>query len=133
MASTSSGRRSICWRRPRWRPVWSWPPSWSWTSRSTGTIASSRPAPKCSRPLAAATAEGGPTDVAYFWLGGALSAFLDNAPPYLVFFELAGGNPTALMGPLGSTLAARSMGAAYMGALTYIGNAPNLRIYAIAA
>jgi Na+/H+ antiporter NhaD/arsenite permease-like protein len=82
--------------------------------------------------LAAATAEGGPNDVAYFWLTGALSAFLDNAPTYLVFFELAGADATALMGPLGSTLAAISMGAAYMGALTYIGNAPNLMIHAIA-
>ena len=82
--------------------------------------------------LAAVTAEGGPNDVAYFWLTGALSAFLDNAPTYLVFFDLAGGDPTALMGPLGSTLAAISMGAAYMGALTYIGNAPNLMIHAIA-
>jgi Na+/H+ antiporter NhaD/arsenite permease-like protein len=82
--------------------------------------------------LAAATAQGGPNDVAYFWLSGALSAFLDNAPAYLVFFELAGGDPAALMGPLASTLAAISMGAAYMGALTYLGNAPNLMIYAIA-
>jgi Na+/H+ antiporter NhaD/arsenite permease-like protein len=82
--------------------------------------------------LAAATAEGGPNDVAYFWLSGTLSAFLDNAPTYLVFFELAGGDPAALMGPLASTLAAISMGAAYMGALTYLGNAPNLMIYAIA-
>jgi Na+/H+ antiporter NhaD/arsenite permease-like protein len=82
--------------------------------------------------IAAATAEGGPNDVAYFWLSGTLSAFLDNAPTYLVFFELAGGDPTALMGPLASTLAAISMGAAYMGALTYIGNAPNLMIHAIA-
>jgi Na+/H+ antiporter NhaD/arsenite permease-like protein len=82
--------------------------------------------------LAAATAQGGPNDVAYFWLCGALSAFLDNAPAYLVFFKLAGGDPTALMGPLASTLAAISMGAAYMGALTYLGNAPNLMIYAIA-
>ncbi len=82
--------------------------------------------------IAAATAQGGPNDVAYFWLTGALSAFLDNAPTYLAFFELAGGDPGALMGPLGSTLAAITMGAAYMGALTYIGNAPNLMIYAIA-
>jgi Na+/H+ antiporter NhaD/arsenite permease-like protein len=82
--------------------------------------------------LAAATAEGGPNDVAYFWLCGALSAFLDNAPTYLVFFKLAGGDPTALMGPLASTLAAISMGAAYMGALTYLGNAPNLMIYVFA-
>jgi Na+/H+ antiporter NhaD/arsenite permease-like protein len=83
--------------------------------------------------LAAATTQGGPNDMAYFWLSGTLSAFLDNAPTYLVFFELAGGDPAALMGPLASTLAAISMGAAYMGALTYLGNAPNLMIHAIAA
>jgi Na+/H+ antiporter NhaD/arsenite permease-like protein len=77
-------------------------------------------------------ANGRPRNVAYFWLTGALSAFLDNAPTYLVFFELAGGDAQELMGPLAGTLAAISMGAVYMGALTYIGNAPNLMIYAIA-
>jgi len=71
--------------------------------------------------------------VAYFWLTGLLSAFLDNAPTYLVFFELAGGNAGQLMGPLAGTLAAISMGAVYMGALTYIGNAPNFMVYAIAS
>ncbi len=76
--------------------------------------------------------DGLPNEVAYFWLTGVLSAFLDNAPTYLVFFELAGGDAQALMGPLAPTLAAISMGAVYMGALTYIGNAPNLMIYAIA-
>ena len=69
---------------------------------------------------------------AYFWLTGILSAFLDNAPTYLVFFELAGGNARELMGPPAPALAAISMGAVYMGALTYLGNAPNLMIYAIA-
>ena len=76
--------------------------------------------------------DGSPHDVAYFWLTGALSAFLDNAPTYLVFFELAGGDPQTLMGPLAGTLAAISMGAVYMGALTYIGNAPNFMVLAIA-
>ena len=70
--------------------------------------------------------------MAYFWLTGILSAFLDNAPTYLVFFQLAGGNAPELMGPLAGTLASISMGAVYMGALTYIGNAPNFMIYAIA-
>lgn len=74
-----------------------------------------------------------PNEVAYFWLTGVLSAFLDNAPTYLVFFELAGGNAGTLMGPMAPTLAAISMGAVYFGALTYIGNAPNLMIYAIAS
>src|SRR5262245_62018373 len=83
--------------------------------------------------LAALTAQdGSPRELAYFWLTGVLSAFLDNAPTYLVFFELAGGNARELMGPLAATLAAISMGAVYMGALTYIGNAPNFMIYAIA-
>ena len=65
-------------------------------------------------------------------LTGGLSAFLDNAPTYLVFFELAGGDARELMGPLAGTLASISMGAVYMGALTYIGNAPNFMVYAIA-
>jgi Na+/H+ antiporter NhaD/arsenite permease-like protein len=76
--------------------------------------------------------DGAPYEIAYFWLCGTLSAVLDNAPTYLVFFELAGGDAARLMGPLATTLAAMSMGAVYMGALTYIGNAPNLMIYAIA-
>jgi Na+/H+ antiporter NhaD/arsenite permease-like protein len=77
-------------------------------------------------------ADGTPREVPYFWFTGLLSAVLDNAPTYLVFFELAGGNPAELMGPLAGTLAAISMGAVYMGALTYIGNAPNFMVYAIA-
>jgi Na+/H+ antiporter NhaD/arsenite permease-like protein len=76
--------------------------------------------------------DGAANDVAYFWLAGTLSAFLDNAPTYLVFFNLAGGDAARLMGELAPTLAAISMGAVYMGALTYIGNAPNFMIYAIA-
>jgi Na+/H+ antiporter NhaD/arsenite permease-like protein len=83
--------------------------------------------------LAAVTARDGlPHEVAYFWLTGILSAFLDNAPTYLVFFELASGDPKQLMGPLAGTLAAISLGAVFMGALTYIGNAPNFMVYAIA-
>jgi Na+/H+ antiporter NhaD/arsenite permease-like protein len=80
----------------------------------------------------AVTTNGTPHEAAYFWLTGGLSAFLDNAPTYLVFFELASGDPAQLMGPLAGTLAAISMGAVYMGALTYIGNAPNLMVYSIA-
>jgi Na+/H+ antiporter NhaD/arsenite permease-like protein len=75
---------------------------------------------------------GEPHNAAYFWLTGILSAVLDNAPTYLVFFDLAGGDATQLMTDLSSTLTAISMGAVYMGALTYIGNAPNFMIYAIA-
>jgi Na+/H+ antiporter NhaD/arsenite permease-like protein len=83
--------------------------------------------------VVALTSNGGATyNLAYFWTSGALSAFLDNAPTYLMFFELAGGDPRELMGPLAGTLAAISLGASSMGAMTYIGNAPNLMIYAIA-
>jgi Na+/H+ antiporter NhaD/arsenite permease-like protein len=71
-------------------------------------------------------------EIAAFWLTGLLSAIANNVPAYLVFFELSGGDARALMGPLAPTLAAISMGAVYMGALTYIGNAPNLMIHAIA-
>ncbi|MGL4727234.1 MAG: sodium:proton antiporter [Bosea sp. (in: a-proteobacteria)] len=76
--------------------------------------------------------DGSPNNAMYFWLAGGLSSVLDNAPTYLVFFELAGGDPKTLMGPLALTLAAISSGAVYMGANTYIGNAPNFMVYAIA-
>jgi Na+/H+ antiporter NhaD/arsenite permease-like protein len=83
--------------------------------------------------MLALTSTGGTThNLAYFWLSGILSSFLDNAPTYLMFFELAGGDAHQLMGPLAGTLAAISLGASSMGAMTYIGNAPNLMIYAIA-
>ena len=75
---------------------------------------------------------GVPRDAVLFWVTGVLSAFLDNAPTYLVFFNLAGGDAARLMGPLRVTLEAISMGAVYFGALTYIGNAPNFMIKAVA-
>jgi Na+/H+ antiporter NhaD/arsenite permease-like protein len=62
---------------------------------------------------------------------GTLSGVLDNAPTYLVFFNIAGGDVAELTGPLATTLAAISAGAVYMGALTYIGNAPNLMVKSI--
>src|SRR5262249_35257644 len=40
-----------------------------------------------------------PVNAAYFWLTGVLSSFLDNAPTYLAFFNLAGGDAQQLMGP----------------------------------
>jgi Na+/H+ antiporter NhaD/arsenite permease-like protein len=76
--------------------------------------------------------DGSANNAAYFWLTGALSSFLDNAPTYLVFFELAGGNPQQLMTAGATTLAAVSAGAVFMGANSYIGNAPNFMVYAIA-
>jgi Na+/H+ antiporter NhaD/arsenite permease-like protein len=77
------------------------------------------------------TPDGHPVDAAYFWLTGGLSSFLDNAPTYLVFFNLAGGDAQHLMGPLASTLLAISAGAVFMGANTYIGNAPNFMVRSI--
>jgi Na+/H+ antiporter NhaD/arsenite permease-like protein len=75
---------------------------------------------------------GEPVPAAYFWMTGILSSFLDNAPTYLVFFELAGGDPQHLMTEGFLTLTAISAGAVFMGANSYIGNAPNFMVYAIA-
>ncbi len=77
-------------------------------------------------------ADGTPDPAMYFWATGALSSFLDNAPTYLVFFNTAGGDPAVLMTTLATTLVAVSAGAVFMGANTYIGNAPNLMVKAIA-
>lgn len=77
-------------------------------------------------------ADGSPNNNAYFWMTGALSAFLDNAPTYMVFFYMAGGDPAQLMTSLNPTLIAISAGSVFMGALTYIGNAPNFMVKAIA-
>ena len=75
---------------------------------------------------------GEPVNTLYFWLSGLLSGFLDNAPTYLVFFNLAGGDAVTLMQHLPATLTAISMGSVFMGALSYIGNAPNLMVKSIA-
>ena len=77
-------------------------------------------------------ADGAFRNAVVFWVTGILSAFLDNAPTYLVFFNLAGGDAPMLMGPLATTLKAISMAAVYFGALTYIGNAPNFMVRSIA-
>lgn len=76
--------------------------------------------------------DGQPDPAMYFWAAGALSSFLDNAPTYLVFFNTAGGDPQVMMTTLAPTLAAISAGAVFMGANTYIGNAPNMMVKAIA-
>ncbi|AMO99218.1 putative membrane protein [Collimonas arenae] len=77
-------------------------------------------------------ADGQPDNAMYFWATGVLSSFLDNAPTYLVFFNTASGNAAELMTTLAATLAAISCGAVFMGANSYIGNAPNLMVKAIA-
>ena len=72
----------------------------------------------------------------FFWATGALSSFLDNAPTYLVFFQTAqagGGDPATLVAGVPETvLTAISLGAVFMGAMTYIGNGPNFMVKAIA-
>jgi Na+/H+ antiporter NhaD/arsenite permease-like protein len=86
-------------------------------------------------PLLALTSDaaGRPSPLAYFWLAGMLSGLLDNAPTYLVFFQLAGSDPATLTGELAPVLRALSAGAVFFGALTYVGNAPNMMVRAIAA
>lgn len=76
--------------------------------------------------------QGVPSTEAFFWATGILSSFLDNAPTYLVFFHLAGGDAQKLMSEYAHVLAAISCAAVYMGAMTYIGNAPNFIVKNIA-
>lgn len=73
-----------------------------------------------------------PNDAMYFWLTGVLSSFLDNAPTYLIFFNTAGGDAAQLQNTMPTTLLAISAGAVFMGANTYIGNAPNFMVKSIA-
>jgi Na+/H+ antiporter NhaD/arsenite permease-like protein len=79
----------------------------------------------------------------FFWATGLLSGLLDNAPTYVVFFELAGilppGGGDVLDGVATATgqipipaLLAISAGSVFMGALTYIGNGPNFLVKSIA-
>ncbi|GAA5096823.1 sodium:proton antiporter [Wohlfahrtiimonas larvae] len=79
---------------------------------------------------------GAPINVVYFWITATLSAFLDNAPTYLVFFKMAiGDNPDGaqyLMNVIPTTLLTISMATVFTGPLTYIANAPNFMIKSIA-
>ncbi|MCX7809305.1 MAG: sodium:proton antiporter [Leptospiraceae bacterium] len=72
--------------------------------------------------------------IKFFYASGAFSSFLDNAPTYLVFFTIAQGTMSVqefiLSKPL--ELAAVSLGSVFMGAMTYIGNAPNFMVRSIA-
>ena len=77
----------------------------------------------------------------FFWTTGFLSSVLDNAPTYIVFLEVAKTLPldaTRTMIPLTEgfvredLLTAVSLGAVFMGALTYIGNGPNFMVRSIA-
>ncbi len=76
----------------------------------------------------------------FFWSTGCLSAFLDNSPTYVVFLTTAGALGTNAAGSIATTvgsvapdlLLAISAGAVFMGAITYIGNAPNFMVKSIA-
>ena len=74
----------------------------------------------------------------YFWITGGLSSVLDNAPTYLVFFKTAEASPGGFGEMVHGTnveyhvLVAISLGAVFMGAMTYIGNGPNFMVRAIA-
>jgi Na+/H+ antiporter NhaD/arsenite permease-like protein len=78
------------------------------------------------------------TPVQFFWSTGVLSSVLDNAPTYLAFASAAAGLQSipphgAYIGMIDpQLLAAISTGAVFMGANTYIGNAPNFMVKAIA-
>ncbi|WP_085908156.1 sodium:proton antiporter [Kiloniella majae] len=78
------------------------------------------------------TPTGEPVNYMYFWATGILSSFLDNAPTYLVFFNTTGSDVATLTGELSNTLLAISAGAVFMGANTYVGNAPNFMVRSIA-
>ncbi len=76
------------------------------------------------------------TPMHFFWITGGLSSVLDNAPTYMVFFQTAetmsSGASASTGGVAASLLAAISLGAVFMGAMTYIGNGPNFMVAAIA-
>ncbi len=68
----------------------------------------------------------------FFWLCALASSFLDNAPSYLLFFNMAGGNSQELMYVYPNILKAISISSVVMGSMTYIGNAPNMMVKSIA-
>ena len=78
--------------------------------------------------------------MAFFWMTGSLSSFLDNAPTYVVFFEMARSMTQGTVGTIPVTgghinevwLVAISLGAVFMGANSYIGNGPNFMVKSIA-
>ena len=131
-------------RGPRASNHFSWHPIIEVAVLFAGIFATMIPA------LALLEAKGASLGVAvpwhYFWATGGLSSFLDNAPTYLVFTSVAQGQAgVATVGALTSAqlipglgvapaelLAAISCGAVMMGAMTYVGNAPNFAVKAIA-
>jgi len=130
-------------KEPRQRNRFSWAPIGEVAIVFAGIFASMIPALQI---LKSRGAEFGITEpYQFFWLTGILSSFLDNAPTYLVFTSLAQGllglenfpdlmsttvNPEYGFAPA-AYLAAVSCGAVFMGANSYIGNAPNFMVRSI--
>jgi Na+/H+ antiporter NhaD/arsenite permease-like protein len=130
-------------RAPRLLNQFSWAPIGEVAIVFAGIFASMIPA------LAILKAQGAELGITepwqFFWLSGGLSSFLDNAPTYLVFTSLAQGllglesfpdlMGTVVQPELGfapaAYLAAVSCGTVFMGAMSYIGNAPNFMVKAI--
>lgn len=81
--------------------------------------------------IALTEGQAGPEPWRYFWMVGGLSSVLDNAPTFLVFFHLAGGDAGTLMTRDAALLQAIAAGAVFFGALSYIGNAPNFLVRSI--
>ena len=79
----------------------------------------------------ATDAAGRPIPWVHFWLSGGLSAAFGKAPAYLAAFGLAGGDAGTLLTRDALALAAISCGVVFMGALSYIGHAPNFMVKAI--
>ncbi len=96
----------------------------------------------CMQPALQILNEQGPSlgidaPMAFFWITGGLSSVLDNAPTYVVFFETAKtlepmAEDAVVAGVSEARLVAISLGAVFMGAMTYIGNGPNFMVRAIA-
>ncbi|MEO0532058.1 MAG: sodium:proton antiporter [Planctomycetota bacterium] len=96
----------------------------------------------CMQPALQILNEQGPSlgisaPMAFFWITGGLSSVLDNAPTYVVFFETARtlapmDGDAVVAGVSEARLVAISLGAVFMGAMTYIGNGPNFMVRAIA-
>lgn len=131
-------------RGPRAANHFSWAPIVEVAVLFAGIFATMIPA------LALLQARGGAIGLSqpwhYFWASGGLSSFLDNAPTYLAFTSVAQGQVgVSTVGALTASalapgsafspadfLAAISCGAVMMGAITYVGNAPNFAVKCIA-
>jgi Na+/H+ antiporter NhaD/arsenite permease-like protein len=131
----------LCPRGPRECNNFCWPPFIEVAVLFAGIFATMAPA------LALLEAKGASLGFTqpwqYFWVSGGLSSFLDNAPTYLTFTSVAQGQVSAATGQVVASvgelarsapalLAAISCGAVFMGANTYIGNAPNFTVKCIA-